>query len=461
VLSLGSAGDVSSAELIKLHAIIANTQAVVLIDSGASCCFISESLVKRSELSSRQMRQANIPVELATGEITRARRVAEQVDFIMGSYNDRVDCVEVPLKGCDVILGMTWLAKYNPQIDWSRGEVHIHHAGKQHRLFRMGNNSASSSSLASAEPIPQLISSLAAEISTSVPARTTAAAEVGTSVPKLCSVRQIQKILRHDQAEYLVLANLTTPEHPTSENSSATNPQARELLAEFQDVFPPQLPATLPPQRDVDHHIELTQSSPPTLRPVFRMSPGELDELKKQLDELKQAGFIQPSKSPFGAPVLFVKKKDGTMRMCVDYRDLNRITVKNRYALPRVDELFDRLLGAKFFSKIDLRSGYHQVRIHAEDIHKTAFRTRYGHYEFLVLPFGLTNAPATFMHLMQSIFGPHLDLSSSFSSTTFSFSARQRPSTDSTYGQSYSCFGNTSYMRRRASASSLSGRCRF
>jgi len=139
------------------------------------------------------------------------------------------------------------------------------------------------------------------------------------------------------------------------------------------------------------------------------MSPTELDELKRQLDELTQSGFIRPSKSPFGAPVLFVKKKDGTMRMCVDYRALNTITVKNSYALPRIDELFDRLQGARYFSKVDLRSGYHQIRIHADDVPKTAFRTRYGHYEFLVLPFGLTNAPATFMHLMHQIFLPLLD----------------------------------------------------
>ena len=130
--------------------------------------------------------------------------------------------------------------------------------------------------------------------------------------------------------------------------------------------FPLNFPTQLPPRRDVDHRIELTQSTPPTLRSVYRMSPAELDELKKQLDELVASGFIRPSKSPFGAPVLFVKKKDGSMRMCVDYRDLNRITVKNRYPLPRVDELFDRLRGAKYFSKIDLRSGYHQVRIHDE-----------------------------------------------------------------------------------------------
>src|SRR3981081_2225022 len=126
-----------------------------------------------------------------------------------------------------------------------------------------------------------------------------------------------------------------------------------------------------------------------------------MDELKKQLTESLAKGYIQESKSPYGAPVLFVKKKDGTMRMCVDYRALNKITIKNKYQLPRMCELVNILLAARYPSKIDLRSGYHQVRIADEDVHKTAFRTRYGHYEYLVMPFGLTNAPATFMHLMQ------------------------------------------------------------
>jgi hypothetical protein len=139
------------------------------------------------------------------------------------------------------------------------------------------------------------------------------------------------------------------------------------------------------------------------------MAHIELAELKIQLQELLDKGFIRPSNSPWGAPVLFVKKKDGTFRLCIDYRQLNKVTVKNKYPLPRIDDLFDQLKGARVFSKIDLRSGYHQLRIREQDIQKTAFRTRYGHYEFLVMPFGLTNAPAVFMDLMNRVFRFYLD----------------------------------------------------
>ncbi|KAL9249130.1 Transposon Ty3-G Gag-Pol polyprotein-like protein [Drosera capensis] len=139
------------------------------------------------------------------------------------------------------------------------------------------------------------------------------------------------------------------------------------------------------------------------------MAPAELKELKTQLEELFEKGYIRPSVSPWGAPVLFVKKKDGSMRLCIDYRELNKITIMIRYPLPRIDDLFDQLQGASVYSKIDLRSGYHQLRIKAEDISKTAFRTRYGHYEFVVMPFGLTNTPTVFMDLMNRVFKPYLD----------------------------------------------------
>ncbi|WRX25690.1 Reverse transcriptase domain - like 10 [Theobroma cacao] len=138
------------------------------------------------------------------------------------------------------------------------------------------------------------------------------------------------------------------------------------------------------------------------------MASAELKELKVQLQELVDKGFICPSTSPWGAPILFVKKKDGTLRLCIDYLQLNRMTIKNKYLLLRIDDLFDQLQGATMFSKVDLRFGYHQLRIKEQDVPKTAFRTRYDHYEFLVMPFELTNAPATFMDLMNKVFHPYL-----------------------------------------------------
>ncbi|GJT39434.1 putative reverse transcriptase domain-containing protein [Tanacetum coccineum] len=150
----------------------------------------------------------------------------------------------------------------------------------------------------------------------------------------------------------------------------------------------------LPPTRQVEFHIELIPGAAPVARAPYRLAPAEMKELAEQLKELSDKGFIRPSSSPWGAPILFVKKKDGSFRMCIDYRELNKLTVKNHYPLPRIDDLFDQLQGSSIYSKIDLRSGYHQLRVREEDIPKTAFRTRYGHYEFQVMPFGLTNAPA-------------------------------------------------------------------
>jgi hypothetical protein len=164
----------------------------------------------------------------------------------------------------------------------------------------------------------------------------------------------------------------------------------------------------MPPDRDVKFSIELQPGTTPISKRPYRMPPKELAVLKYQLQELLDKGYIRPS-SPWGSPALFVKKKDGSLRMCVDYRPLNAVTIKNKYPLPRIDVLFDQLASAKVFSKIDLRSCYHQIKIRASDVPKTDFSTRYGLYEFLVMSFDLTNAPAYFMYLMNSIFMNELD----------------------------------------------------
>src|SRR5512139_3644781 len=180
------------------------------------------------------------------------------------------------------------------------------------------------------------------------------------------------------------------------------------IVREYPDVFPDDLPG-MPPKRDIEFRIDLVPGTTPIHKRPYRMAANELAEVKRQVDDLLQKGYIRPSSSPWGAPVIFVEKKDHTQRMCVDYRALNDVTIKNKYPLPRIDDLFDQLKGATVFSKIDLRSGYHQLRIKEEDIPKTAFTTRYGLFECTVMSFGLTNAPAFFMNLMNKVFMEYLD----------------------------------------------------
>ena len=185
---------------------------------------------------------------------------------------------------------------------------------------------------------------------------------------------------------------------------------SRAVLEEFDDVFPQDLPLGLPPVREGhEFKIVLEDEVPPVHRPLYKMSPLELEEAKKQIESMLEHGFIRPSDSPYGAPVLFVPKKDGSLWFCIDYRWLNKKTVKNRYPPPLPEKLFDRLGSTKVFSKIDLWSGYWQMLVKLGDVHKTAFKTRWGLYEFLVMPFGVTNAPAQFMNMMNALLGEYLD----------------------------------------------------
>ncbi|CAI7877263.1 unnamed protein product [Closterium sp. NIES-54] len=184
--------------------------------------------------------------------------------------------------------------------------------------------------------------------------------------------------------------------------------ELQELLKRYPGIFPDDLPEGLPPQRAHDHQIELEPGAQPTVQRQFRLTQPELNELRKQLDYLLENKIIRPSSSPFVAPILFTPKKDKGFRMCIDYRALNRVTVKSRSTIPHADELIDQLRTARVFSKIDLRGGYHQIWVEPSDSAKTAFRTRYGSFEYTVTPFGLTNAPAKFQMTMNEAFIPLL-----------------------------------------------------
>ena len=179
-------------------------------------------------------------------------------------------------------------------------------------------------------------------------------------------------------------------------------------MYEFEDVFLEEV-SRLPPSREVEFFIVLVPETSPMLMALYRMARAELVELKNQIEELLGKQFIRPSTSPWRAPMLLLKKKDGSSHLCVDYRQLNKMTIKNKYPLSRIDNLMDQLHGALVFSKIDLRSGYHQILVKTDDVKKTSFRSRYGHYEYVVMPFGMTKTPIVFMDYMNKIFRPFLD----------------------------------------------------
>jgi hypothetical protein len=214
--------------------------------------------------------------------------------------------------------------------------------------------------------------------------------------------KKLKGLLRKNGIAQIVQLSLMTD--PAS--ATTTPEQVQHLVVENANLF--KLPTDMPPQRALDHHTPLVPGVQPVNVKPYIYSPTQKDEIERQVKEMLSNGVIQPSTSPFSSPVLLVKKKDGSWRFCIDYRQLNSITVKNKYPLPIVDELLDELKGACWFSKLDMRSGYHQIRVVPEDIHKTTFKTHHGHWEFKVMPFGLTNAPTTFQENMNTIFAPLL-----------------------------------------------------
>ncbi|KAL4021646.1 hypothetical protein IC575_020452 [Cucumis melo] len=286
-----------------------------------------------------------LTVSTPSGKCMLSKEKVKACQIEIANHVIEVTLLVLDMLDFDVILGMDWLVANHASIDCSRKEVAFNPPSVVSFKFK---------------------------------------GEGSRSLPQVISAMRANKLL--NQGTWSILASVVDTREVDVSLSS------EPVVRDYPDVFPEEL-LGLPPHRETP----------------YRMALVELKELKVQLQELLDKGFIRPSVSPWGAPVLFVKKKDGSMRLCIDYRELNKVTVKNRYPLPRIDDLFDQLQGATVFSKIDLRSGYHQLRIKDGDVPKTAFRSRYGHYEFIVMSFGLTNAPAVFMDLMNRVFREFLD----------------------------------------------------
>ena len=317
----------------------------VFVDNGSSHSFFDDKLATELHLD-RQ------PATAPTAEAVGGLKVPCGKDLAplrlqLGAYTTKVQFLTTKLDKWDALLGLDWLTRDNPHIDWAKRTVVAKTRRRKIKLPLWTNQSLEGVSLTTME------------------------------------VNQLHRELQRGADAWLV----HVCQLEVDSTSAAVSEEPRELqalLQEFSDVFPEDLPPGLPPTRKLQHTIDLVPGSTPPVKPPYRMCEVELAELRKQVEMLLDKGYIKPSTSPFASPVLFVKKKGGDLRMCVDYRALNDITVKNRYPLPRVDEIFDQLKTAQYFTKIDLRSGYWQIKVADKDTHKTAFRTRYGHYEFLV-----------------------------------------------------------------------------
>ncbi|XP_042387537.1 uncharacterized protein LOC121979609 [Zingiber officinale] len=332
----------------------------LLIDTGSSHSFISRVFLgKIGRLPSR--RTHRLTVSLPSGEVLSISLEVKGCPLDFKGQTIMVDLQVLEMVEFDIILGMDWLAMNHATVDCRARVV----------TFRPP----------------------------SLPSWTF----IGTRGDgiSVISAMQARRLLSQGCQGYLLsMVKADTDALPRLSDVP--------IVREFSDVFPDELPG-LPLKRQVEFMIELVPGTVPVSKTPYRMAPKELEELKVQLQELLDRGFIRPSVSLWGAPVLFVKKNDGSLRLCIDYRQLNAVTIKNKYSLPRIEDLFDQLKDTCVYSKIDLRSGYHQLRVGDADIPKIAFRTHYGHYEFLVMPFGLTNAPAVFMDLMNRVFLEYLD----------------------------------------------------
>ncbi|KAI3801952.1 hypothetical protein L1987_30071 [Smallanthus sonchifolius] len=342
--------------------LVNDEHAAILFDSGASKSFISNAFSRKLGCIINTIVKA-FSVQTAVGKNSAVFQVTEDCIIEIEGHKFPYRLFLLTLGGFYIVLGMDWLAANEAQIICKRKRIHL--------------------KAPSGSPI-------------------TVYGDWNCTMPNIISMIKAESYMRRGCEAYLA--------YVIDDRKKMNELKNVPVVCNFPEVFPEDLPG-LPPDQEIEFQIDLLPGAEPVAKAPYQLAPSEIKELMSQLEELTEKGFIRPSISPWGAPVLFVKKKDGSMHMCIDYRELNKRTVKNKYPLPRIDDLFDQLQGASWFSKIDLRSGYHQLKVREEDVPKTAFRTRYGHYEFLVMSFELTNAPTAFMDLMNRVCRPMLDRS--------------------------------------------------
>jgi hypothetical protein len=346
--------------VLETTGIIVDQTLSVLIDPGATESFISGAALKRIKVKAVEQDEFSF-IEMASGAKQKVGGKVTGYALNLGEFVMRVNLYVTILGSYDIVIGMDWLETHEAILNCKTKRLSLVDDEGQRQLI-VGRNQ-------------------------------------GVSL-RFVSSLQLRKSMRKGYELYAILA--------LNEKGVAEGLEHLSVVKEFADVFPEELPG-MPLERELEFTIDLKPGTEPIARMPYRMSTPELQELKMQLKELLDLGLIRPSVSPWGAPVIFIRKKDGSWRLCIDYHQLNKATIKNQYPLPRIDDLFDQMKGATVFSKIDLRSGYHQLRIKEDDIPKTAFKMRFGHYEFTVLPFGLTNAPGVFMSLMNGVFREYLD----------------------------------------------------
>ncbi|GJW67533.1 putative reverse transcriptase domain-containing protein [Tanacetum coccineum] len=363
--AIGGGGTNPDSNVVTGTFLLNNCYASMLFDSGADRSFVSSTFSALLDVAPSTL-ETSYAVELADGRISETNVVLRGCTLGLLGHPFDIDLMPVELGSFDVIIGMDWLAKYHALIICDEKVVRIPYGDEV--LIIRGENCDGGSKL------------------------------------NIISCTRTQKYIQKGCQVYLAQVTSKKAEDKSEEKRLEDVP----IVREFSEVFPEDLPG-LPPARQVEFQIDLVPGAALVARAPYRLAPAEMQELSTQLQELSDRGFIRPSSLPWRAPVLFVKKKDGSFQMCIDYRKLNKLIVKNRYLLLRIDNLFDQLQGSRVYSKIDLRSGYHQLIVCEEDIPKTAFRTRYGHYKFQVMSFGLTNAPAVVMDLMNRVCKPYLD----------------------------------------------------